>query len=66
MTKKKTKLEAEIDWLKSEIEKDKNDLDIEKHNLISEIKKLKKEDILPKKPEKLSVWGKMKKILMIS
>jgi|694.fasta_scaffold00190_54 hypothetical protein len=66
MTKKKTKLEAEIDWLKSEIEKDKNDLDIEKHNLIAEIKKLKKEDILPKKPEKLSVWEKMKKILMIS
>lgn len=66
MTKKKTKLEAEIDWLKSEIEKDKNDLDIEKHNLIAEIKKLKKEDILPKKPEKLSVWGKIKKILMIS
>jgi hypothetical protein len=59
-------LEAEIDWLKSEIEKDKNDLDIEKHNLIAEIKKLKKEDILPKKPEKLSVWEKMKKILMIS
>ena len=66
MTKKKTKLEAEIDWLKSEIEKDKNDLDIEKHNLIAEIKKLKKEDILPKKPEKLSVREKIKKILMIS
>lgn len=64
MTKKKTKLEAEIDWLKSEIEKDKNDLDIEKHNLISEIKKLKKEDILPKKPEKKSLWKRIIKVLM--
>lgn len=66
MTKKKSKLEAEIDWLKNEMEKDLKDLDNEKTNLINQIKKLKKEEILPKKPKKLTLWQKMKKILRIS
>lgn len=66
MTKKKSKLEAEIDWLKNEMEKDLNDLDNEKTNLINQIKKLKKEEILPKKPKKLTLWQKIKKILKIS
>lgn len=66
MTKKKSKLEAEIDWLKNEMEKDLKDLDVEKTNFINQIKKLKKEEILPKKPKKLTLWQKIKKILRIS
>lgn len=66
MTKKKSKLEAEIDWLKNEMEKDLKDLDNDKTNLINQIKKLKKEEILPKKPKELTLWQKMKKILRIS
>jgi len=66
MMKKKSKLESEIDWLKNEIEKDSQDLNFEKNNFINKIKELKKEDILPKKPKKLTLWEKLKKILMIS
>jgi protein-arginine kinase activator protein McsA len=64
--KKKSKLEAEIDWLKNEMEKDLKDLDFEKTNFINQIKKLKKEEILPKKPNKLTLWQKIKKILKVS
>jgi hypothetical protein len=66
MMKKKSKLEAEIDWLKNEIERDSQDLNFEKNNFINKIKELKKEDLLPKKPKKLTLWEKLKKILMIS
>jgi hypothetical protein len=66
MMKKKSKLEAEIDWLKNEMEKDLKDLDFEKTNFINQIKKLKKEEILPKKPNKLTLWQKIKKILKVS
>lgn len=50
-------------WLQNESEKDKNALDVEKNNLIQEIKKLKKEDLLPKE-EKLSIWQRIKKTLV--
>ena len=66
MTKKKSKLEAEIDWLKTEMEKDLKDLEIDKKKLISQIKQFKKEEIIPKKPKKLTLWEKIKKILKIS
>jgi hypothetical protein len=59
-------LEAEIDWLKNEMEKDLKELDVDKTKLINQIKKFKKEEILPKKPKKLTIWQKIKKILKIS
>jgi len=61
MTKKKSKV---INWFESEIEKDKNELDREKQELIDRITKLKKEDILPKKPKKLTLWERIIKVLM--
>ena len=61
MTKKKSKV---INWFESEIEKDKNELDREKQELIDRITKLKKEDILPKKPKKLTLWQRIIKVLM--
>lgn len=50
-------------WFQNESEKDKNALEVEKNNLIQEIKKLKKEDLLPKE-EKLSIWQRIKKTLV--
>ena len=54
----------QLEWLQNEIIKDKIILDQEKSKLIDNIKKLKKEDILQKPPEKLTLWQKIKKVLM--
>jgi hypothetical protein len=67
MTKKiQTKTEKLQNWYESEIEKDNVDLETEKLSFIDEIKKMKKEDILPKNPEneKLSLWKRIKKVLL--
>lgn len=53
-----------LDWLMKEKLKDKAELDFQKKIFISEIKKLRKEDLLPKKPKKLSLWMRIKKVLM--
>lgn len=59
--KRKTQV---VDWLKSEMEKDKIELNQEKINFINQIKDLKKEDILPEKPKNLTLWQRIKKVLM--
>jgi hypothetical protein len=52
-------------WLNSEIEKDQVDLINEKNRFINQIKKIKKEDIIPVQEEvKLTIWQKIKKVLM--
>jgi len=50
--------------LEKERLKDKTELESQKKTIIANIKKLKKEDILPKQPEKLSLWKRIKKVLM--
>jgi hypothetical protein len=50
--------------LENEQLKDKNELDIEKRNLINQLKRLKKEDVLPEKPKNLTLWQRIKKVLM--
>jgi len=55
---------TQLDWLEKEIQKDKNELDNEKTKFIQEIKKLKKEEILPVVPKKLTLWQRIKKVLM--
>jgi hypothetical protein len=50
--------------LNKEVIKDRLELDREKLDLIKNIKQLKKENILPKKPEKLTLWNRIKKVLM--
>ena len=52
------------EWLVNEIKKDEEQTNLEKLNLIKEIKKIKKEDILPQKPKKLTIWQRIKKVLM--
>lgn len=61
MTKRKLKM---INWLDEQVQKDKVELDREKQELIERIKKLKKEDVLPVKPKKLTIWQRIIKVLM--
>jgi hypothetical protein len=53
-----------IEWLDKEIKKDEEQTNLEKLKYIKEIKKFKKEDILPQKPKKLTIWQRLKKALM--
>lgn len=52
------------EWLEKEIIKDEIQTNREKLEFIKEIKKYKKEDILPQKPKKLTIWQRIKKVLM--
>jgi uncharacterized protein YacL (UPF0231 family) len=61
MTKKKSKI---VKWFNDEVKKDQIELNKQKEDFIQEIKKLKKQDILPEKPKKLTLWSRIKKVLM--
>lgn len=56
----------QLKWLETQMVKDRIELDKEKQELINQIKKMKREDVLPQKkePEKLTIWRKIKKVLM--
>jgi hypothetical protein len=54
----------ELEKLNREEVKNFIDLENEKEKFINEITKFKKEDILPKLPKKLTLWQRMKKVLM--
>jgi hypothetical protein len=47
-----------------EMNKDKIELEKEKNDFIRKIKKLNKEEILPEKPKKISLWQRLKMTLM--
>lgn len=60
-----SRLEGMQQWLNNEIEKDQNSLTNEKSQFINNIKKINKEDIIPVKKEiKITLWEKIKKVLM--
>ena len=61
MTKLKSKY---LDWYQNELKKDDVSLKMEKINLINEIKKFDKEQIVPTKPTKISLWQRIKKVFM--
>lgn len=52
--------------LEKQITKNEIELNAEKDNLIKSIKNLKKDDVLPKMviPKKLTLWEKIKRVLM--
>jgi hypothetical protein len=52
-----------MNWFNSEKLKDQRELDNNKKKLISDIKKLKKEELFPK-PVKLTLWQKIKILLL--
>lgn len=55
---------AQMEWYDKEIKKDEELTNLQKLETIKEIKKYKKEDILPQKPKKLTIWQRIKKVLM--
>ena len=52
-----------LQWYEKELLKDKIELDKEKNDLIKKLKGLSKDDIIPK-PVKLTLWQRIKKVLM--
>lgn len=54
----------ELEWLEREKVKDKIELDKEKQKFIENIKKHSKTDIIPEQPKKLTLWKRIKKVLM--
>lgn len=65
MTKKiQTQLETQIEWLKNESEKDRIEVERNKAKLINQIKQLKKEDIVKVNVEKMTLWKRIKKVLL--
>ena len=56
--------ENQIDWYQKELKKDKNKLERSKSKIISELKGLSKEDILPEPVKKLSLWRRIKKMIL--
>lgn len=64
MKKPQSRLEGIQDWFKNEIKKDEKFLDIEKKKFLNEIKNLKKEDIFQVQQKQLTLWEKIKKVLM--
>ena len=61
---KKSQLELQENLLEKERDKIRLELEREKIQFINKIKSIKKEEILPKKPEKLSLWKRIVKVLM--
>lgn len=57
------KNQSNLKWYQSELNKDKKDLDNQKLKFINEIKKFKKEEIVPQPPEKLNLWKRIIKVL---
>ena len=60
----KNQLTKEEKWLERDRIKIFNELEREKLSYIKNIKNQNKEDILPKKPEKVSLWKRIIKVLM--
>jgi|LauGreDrversion4_2_1035121.scaffolds.fasta_scaffold388249_2 hypothetical protein len=63
MTMKKKS--EQLNWLKSEIDKDDKQLLKEKDDFIKNIKKIKKDDIVKEQPkQKLTIWQRIIKVLI--
>lgn len=59
------KKSEQLSWLKSEVEKDNQQLLKEKEDFIKKIKSVKKDNIIKEKPkQKLSIWQRIIKVLM--
>jgi hypothetical protein len=59
------KKSTQLDWLQREIKKDHYELEKGKMDLINEIKKHKKESlVIEKEISQLSLWKRIKKVLM--
>ena len=64
MTTSKNPLTKEEKWLERDRNRMFNELERQKLQFINNIKNQTKEEILPKKPEKKSLWKRIIKVLM--
>ena len=60
----KTKTSKQLQWYQSEIHKDQNELKVDKEKFIKSLEGLTKNDILPKKEKKLTIWQKIMRVLL--
>lgn len=51
-------------WLEKEKIKDDLQLENEKKRIIEQLKNMGKENILPKPPQKITLWQKIKRIIL--
>ena len=56
--------QSQINWYQAELNKDKIKLEKNKQKVISELSGLSKDDVLPKKTEKINIWQRLKKVMM--
>lgn len=59
-----SQLETQIEWLNKELEKDRIEVERDKSKFINQIKQLKKEDIVKVNVEKMTLWKRIKKVLL--
>jgi hypothetical protein len=52
-----------LDWLKSEQQKDTKEIEAYKRKILKDLKSLKREDLVPK-PKKITLWQKIKILLL--
>lgn len=54
-----------LDWYQKELEKDSIQIENDKNKFANSIKKVKKQEIfIPERTEKLTIWKRIKKVLM--
>ena len=53
-----------LNWYNNETKKDKQELDIEKDEFIRKIKGMKKDEIVNQKPKKMTLWERIRKVLI--
>jgi hypothetical protein len=56
------KLQKGLEWLNKEVKKDEIELSKEREKFIQEIKNIKRENLFPK-PEKLSLWTRLRRVM---
>jgi len=52
-----------LDWLKSEQQKDSKEIDAYKQKILKDLKSFKKEELVPK-PKKITLWQRIKILLL--
>jgi hypothetical protein len=62
--KPKSEIEEELDGLESDLKIFHRDLDNEKQKLIRSLKGITKDELIPK-PEKLTLWQRLKRVINI-
>lgn len=62
--KPKSEIEEELDGLENDLKIFHRDLDNEKQKLIRSLKGITKDELIPK-PEKLTIWQRLKKVINI-